>query len=82
MQFAENEYAKYLYSSGTQGAAFTIINSDKELKLFSDFISEGKLRTKLLRVEEDWPDNLIYDNEFFNGSEDFRVGIQYTGTVS
>ncbi|VIO87245.1 Uncharacterized protein BM_BM5608 [Brugia malayi] len=57
---------------GTQGAAFTIINSDKELKLFSDFVVEGKLRTKLLRAREEWPSNLIYDDGFFNSSEDFR----------
>ncbi|VDO23096.1 unnamed protein product [Brugia timori] len=57
---------------GTQGAAFTIINSDKELKLFSDFVVEGKLRTKLLRAREEWPSSLIYDDGFFNSSEDFR----------
>ncbi|MCP9265754.1 putative ATP-dependent RNA helicase DDX20 [Dirofilaria immitis] len=49
---------------GTQGAAFTILNSDKELKLFSDFAVEGKLRIKLLQAREDWPTNLIYDDEF------------------
>ncbi|VDK62769.1 unnamed protein product [Onchocerca ochengi] len=57
---------------GTHGAAFTILNSDKELKLFSDFTVEGKLRAKLLRIREDWPSNLIYDDEFFSSSEDFR----------
>ncbi|KAM3725732.1 putative ATP-dependent RNA helicase [Dirofilaria immitis] len=56
---------------GTQGAAFTILNSDKELKLFSDFAVEGKLRIKLLQAREDWPTNLIYDDEFFRSSEDF-----------
>ncbi|VBB32058.1 unnamed protein product, partial [Acanthocheilonema viteae] len=56
---------------GTQGAAFTIINSDKELKLFSDFAVEGKLRIKLLRARNNWPSSLIYDDEFFNRSEDF-----------
>ncbi|VDO24343.1 unnamed protein product [Onchocerca flexuosa] len=57
---------------GTHGAAFTILNSDKELKLFSDFAVEGKLRVKLLQVREDWPSNLIYDDEFFSNSEDFH----------
>ncbi|EJD76077.1 DEAD/DEAH box helicase [Loa loa] len=57
---------------GTQGAAFTIISSDQELKLFSDFVVEGKLRTKLLRARENWPSNLIYDDLFFSRSEDFR----------
>lgn len=80
--FAVNGYTKYVCSSGTQGAAFTIINSDKELKLFSDFAVEGKLQIKLLRAREDWPSNLIYDDGFFNSSEDFRVGIEYTGIVS
>ncbi|CAG9532437.1 unnamed protein product [Cercopithifilaria johnstoni] len=57
---------------GTQGAAFTILSSGKELKIFSDFAVEGKLRTKLLRAGENWPSNLIYDDGFFSRSEDFR----------
>ncbi|VDK76947.1 unnamed protein product [Litomosoides sigmodontis] len=58
---------------GTQGAAFTIIGNDKESKLFSDLVVEGKLRTKLLRAEENLPSNLIYDDEFFSRSEDFHL---------
>uniref|UniRef100_A0A915PR77 RNA helicase n=1 Tax=Setaria digitata TaxID=48799 RepID=A0A915PR77_9BILA len=64
---------------GTQGAAFTIISSDKELKLFSDFATEGKLRTKVLRMGQDWPSNLVYNDGFFNSSEDFHP---YTGKNS
>lgn len=78
MLFAGNEYTKYVCASGTQGAAFTIISNDKELKLFSDFAVEGKLRTKLLRAEENLPSNLIYDDKFFSRSEEFRVSDSTT----
>lgn len=75
--FCCSEFAKHVYSLGTQGAAFTIVNNDKELKMFSDFIIEGKLQTKLLRTKDDWPSNLIYNDEFFSSCEKFRVGIDY-----
>lgn len=69
----------YIRLSGTHGAAITVINSDKDLKLFSDIFIGGKLRLKLLRSErsEEWPSNLIYNEEYFDNSDDFCVNSLY-----
>ncbi|VDM95834.1 unnamed protein product [Thelazia callipaeda] len=56
---------------GTHGASFTFINDRKSLKTFSDIAVEGKLRLKVLDLSNRWPNDLIYNEEFFDRSQDF-----------